>query len=164
MHNLVATVFKILGGSIILMILLDAGLVIADTISVNSRVTSLSITLQKEVAKNNCLPNALVPLFESQLNDIIDKSLVATSIKSNINMNLTVDSGIIPSLGESNVKDYGELQTLAIAVEMSPSRVVFADSPTGTVKSVNNIERQVGGSLSYTLNYEYTVPCLRYLK
>lgn len=162
MHNLVASVFKVIGISIISMAILDTGLMVVDTVSVNNRVTSMANVMQNEIARNNCVPKSIEGLFLSQLESVVEHSNVATDIKSNIDGNITVDGKRYDSIGEVNVKDYGETQTLAISVEMSPTRIAGVGRGVAASNGGSFLTKKSG--FKYTLDYVYNVPCLRYLK
>lgn len=158
MHNYVGLVFKVLGISIILMLILDMFYIVGDTLSVNNRVESTALVMQDELSRNNSIPNSIKPLFERQLNDIKSNSNVVKEVRTNMSNNLTIGGVNYPSVSESNIKDYGELLTLVIVVEMEPKSLLFR-------KQANSegsfLERNV---LSYTRTYKYQVPALRYLK
>lgn len=162
MHNLVASVFKIIGISIIGMAILDTSLVVVDTVTVHNKVVSMSNVMQNEVARNNCVPNAIEPLFNKQLESIKNQSNIATDIKSNIDGAITIDGKRYDSIGESNVKDYGDTQTLAISVEMSPTRIAGVGRGQAASNDGSFLTKKKG--FKYTLDYTYAVPCLRYLK
>ncbi len=162
MHNLVASVFKILGISIISMAVLDTSLVVVDTLSVHNKIVAQSNVMQNEIARNNCVPNTIEPLFTSQLNSVVSQSNIATGVKSNLNGNVTIDGTSYNSIGEDNVKDYGETQTLAISVEMSPTRIAGVGRGQAGSNDGSFLTKKRG--FKYNLDYVYTVPCLRYLK
>jgi hypothetical protein len=151
MHRLPLTVFKILGLSLVLMFLLDTTLVAIDTININSRVTNIAGVMQNEIARHNCMPDELRVLFEGQLEDIVDRSLVATGFRHNM----------ADDLSPLNAMDYGEIATLEISVDMAPTRVFFANGGSRAGQEGPLLGRQI---LNYTLNYTYHIPCLRYLK
>jgi hypothetical protein len=159
MHNTVGTIFKVLGISIIMMLLLDILYIVGDTLAVNSRVTSVAGVMQDEVSRNNCIPNSIKPLFISQLNTIKGSSNVVKGIKTNISNSLTVDGKTYDSLSESNVKGYGTLLTLIIQIEMEPKSLIVYKGA-----GQNNGSFLGRGAFTYTQTYKYQVPALRYLK
>lgn len=159
MPKLVLTVFKVLGISIILMLIFDTSLVVMDTLSVHNKVTSISTVMQNEISRNNCVPNGLQDLFKGQLNKIVVDSNVATKVGSNLNGSLKIGNTTYSSLAESNVGNYGDIKNLAISITMSPTRVLY----------VRNRAKSGGTFLTksrytYNMTYVYSVPCLRYLK
>lgn len=162
MHNLVASVFKIIGVSIIGMAILDTSLVVVDTVSVHNKVTSMANVMQNEIARNNCVPSAIEGLFVNQLESIVNQSNIATDVRSNIGGNITVDGNRYDSISEVNVKDYGDIQTLAISVEMSPTRIAGVGRGVAGSNDGSFLTKKSG--YKYTLDYVYNVPCLRYLK
>lgn len=157
MSKMIASVFKILGMSLIFMFLLDMSLLAVDTITVNSRVTSLANVIQNEVARNNCLPDSLSLMFRGQLQTIVDQSNVATAVETNFTGNMTVEGGgVMPSISQNNPGNYGDLRPVAIKVKMSPWKILMGN----TASSVSKVR----DGLDYDLTYVYHTPCLRYLK
>ena len=157
MERLVGFVFKFIGLSLIFMLTLDTSFIIVDTINVHSRMMSISNMMQNEIARNNCIPNASAGLFNTQINQVVENSVVATAYTTNIDTSSTVNGNVYAPINESNVKDYGEIQTLAMNVTMNPATLYFANN---TVKGLQRIQSDV----TYNLSYVYPVPCLRYLK
>lgn len=159
MHRTVGTVFKVLGISIILMVIMDAVFVIADTIVVNNRIEALAVVMQDELSRNNAIPNDSATLFDNQLREVIENSNIATEINWNLNSAVTAESSTYPPINEANVKDYGELLTLAITVKMEPRSMMFFQNTSANDGSF------LGTSIiEYTSEYIYKVPALRYLK
>lgn len=163
MHNMIATVFKVLGGSILIMFLLDVIFIVADTITVNNRIESISLVMQDELSRNNCIPDSIAPLFLNQLKEIQKNSNVvsqeADGIVSNIDRDLTIDGVRYESVAESNVKNYGDKLTLVIQVKMQPQSLIFFKTAS------NNYGSFLGRkTFEYTMTYKYPVPALRYLK
>ena len=165
MHKLPTIVFKTLALSLLFMFLLDTSLIVIDTINVHSRVINLAGMMQNEVARNNCMPDALRIMFETQLGDIVEASRVAvknTGLVHNMEVDRPYGGKTIRGLSESNPLQYGDIADLYISIEMNPAMVYF------NVR--NNVNKEQTGSLlgrkvfNYKLNYVYSVPCLRYLK
>ncbi|HBG5344060.1 TPA: hypothetical protein KQG29_001424 [Clostridioides difficile] len=155
-------VFKVLAFSMVLMTLLNIGIVFVDTLSVYTKLEPLAVVIQNEVSRNNCVPKAITPLFEKQLNAVVEQSSVATKIVSNIKNNVTIENKQYPAIDEEHVKDYGDIQTLAISVTMQPAGISMvehggADNNDGSLLFKRN-------DFEYPLNFIYQVPCLRYLK
>lgn len=159
MPNAIGTVFKVLGISIILMLLLDMSYIVVDTLSVNNRVASVSEVMKNEISRNNCVPNSISPLFLQQLNDIKSSSNVVKAVRTNISNNITVDGQTYSALSEANVKDYGTLLTLIIQVDYEPHSLMFYKS--AGQNSGSFLGRT---SFNYTQTYKFQVPALRYLK
>lgn len=161
MHKLPAFVFKLLGISIVLMFLLDTSLVVAETISVHSKVTNLAGIMQNEIARNNCMPTDLANMFDAQLRNIVETSNVAAdTYKTNMRNDVHKDGVYYKSLSESSPAPYGEIVQLAIEIKMEPSVVYF--NIRGADRAENSMLKK--GMLQYTLSYSYNIPCLRYLK
>lgn len=151
MHRLPLIVFKTLGLSIILMFLLDTTLVAVDTININSRVTNMAGVMQNEVARHNSMPDELRDLFDDQLKDLVERSLVATGVTHNMEQDLNSATPL----------NYGDIATLEINVDMAPTKVYLTSGGDRTGQEGSLLGREV---LNYTLTYTYNIPCLRYLK
>ena len=157
MHKMIATVFKILGMSLIMMFLLDMTLLAVDSLTVHSKITSVAGVMQNEIARNNCMPDSLSLMFKGQLQTVIDQSDVATEVKTNLSSNLiSEDGGVYASISQDNAGEYGDLIPLVIEVNMSPWKIVMGNSALSM--------RKVRDGMDYKLTYVYHVPCLRYLK
>lgn len=157
MHKMIATVFKLLGMSLIFMFLLDMSLLAVDSLNVNSKVTSIAGTMQNEVARNNCMPDSLSLMFRGQLQSIVDQSNVATEVKTNLTGNLVTETGgVFQSISQDNPGEYGDLIPMVIEVNMSPWRIVMGKTALSMSK--------VRDGMDYKLTYVYHTPCLRYLK
>ncbi|HFL3696651.1 TPA: hypothetical protein ACG3QY_001761 [Clostridioides difficile] len=156
MNRMIWFVFKTLASFMILMVLVNIVAVCVDSLVVHSRVEALSIVMQNEIARNNCIPKSITPLFERQLNSIVEQSNVATEIKSNVENSLMIEGTQYQAIDEEHVKEYGDIQTLAIRITMNPSSVVVSRKDGALLELIKDYK--------YELNYKYTVPCLRYLK
>lgn len=163
MHRTVGTVFKVLGISIVLMIVLDLVFVVVDTLTVNNRIESMAIVIQDELSRNNCIPDSIAPLFIEQIKSIKTKSKVmnqeANGLITNIDRDVTVDGVTYKALSEANVKEYGEELQLVIVATMEPKSVMFVRDAGNNEGSF--LTKRV---FSYQTEYEYTVPALRNLK
>jgi len=155
MHRIVGTTFKILMASILLMFLLDTVLVLVEVISIHTRVENVSGLIQTEVARNNCLPDNMADGFLAYIkNNIADRSDII-DYDADVRTNFKQSLGEYESLSEENVKNYGEITTVAIQIQAHPSYVFMGTNQTNSItKNVFNIR----------LDYVYQVPCLRYLK
>ena len=78
MHRLIATTFKILACSMLFMFLLDTSLLMIEIISIHSRVSNITSIMQTEVARNNCMPEAMAEGFENYLEEIVDNSTISS--------------------------------------------------------------------------------------
>lgn len=158
-HKTIGTVFKVLGISIIMMIIMDVSLMVIDTITVKNRIETLSIVMQDELSRNNAIPDDIATLFDTQLREVVNKSNIATDIEWNLNGPKTAKGQTYPAINEANVVDYGELMHLVIRVKMEPHSILFYKDT-----------KQNGGGflgtnkLKYVDEYVYPVPALRYLK
>lgn len=159
MHRTIGAVFKALGVSILLMILMDITFNVVDTVTVNNRITTLSTVMQDELSRHNSIPDDIAVLFKNQINDVVTNSNVATDIRWNIDESITVKGKTYPPINELNVQDYGKELTLVIVVRMQPNSLVFYRDPS----------QNSGGFLGknifqYDQVFTYKVPALRYLK
>lgn len=149
MHRLVSTVFKTLILSLLFMFLLDTSLLAVEIISIHSKVSNIAGTMQTELARNNYMPDALAETFTDFLTDIARTSSIMeeSDVKTNF-ATLTAD----------NAGEYGDVKELKVEMTLHPTFVYYnPDRSNGKGWLVDN-------PISYTLTYEYQVPCLRYLK
>jgi hypothetical protein len=160
MNRMVWVVFKVLGVSIVLMLIMDVLFLVIDTVTVNNRVVNLASTMQNELARNNCIPDDSAILFLGKLNDIQLRSNMVGGIKTNLADSITINGRQFQSVSENNVSFYGEISTLVIRVEMRVASLLFyknSKDGSGNFLSRDNF-------LSYNLTYIYDVPSLRFLK
>jgi len=160
MHNFIGTVFKVLGISLILMLLMDVLLLTVDTITVNNRVESLSLIIRDELSRNNSIPDDIADLFDAQLRDIVNSSNVAVDYKWNLHDPIVVDGVTYGPIDSSHVKDYGEILELAIVVTMEPHFTMLL----GAESKARGDTFFARAFFSYDRVYVYKVPALRYLK
>lgn len=165
MHRMISTVFKILALSMLFMLILDTSLLVIEIVSTHSRVSNLAGIMQMEVARNNCMPTAMVETFEEALNEIENGSTLMDKFGTHgdglnyIKTNMDSDLGSIDSLEPDNAKDYGEFTDLVVEVELHPTYAYYNSNRTGANSSwLNTVDKEM------ILKYEYRVPCLRYLK
>lgn len=145
MHNLISTVFKIVGGSLVIFMLLDTGMFILDTFSAISSVTTVASNMQVDISKYNGLPSQVMrDKYKQKLNEISDHSNTVASISSNID-NL------------ANIKGYGEKQVLTIELSVNSFAYVMPKA------SVNGFVKEFLPA-PVKLEASYDVPCLKYRK
>lgn len=160
MNKGVAGVFKLIIISILAMVILDAGTMIVDTLTVNNRITKQSSVISDELSRNNCIPDSIKDLFTAQINSIVTKSNVAVDIQTNFDQTITDASGTqYTPINEDNVREYGENIVLAIQVTMRPHSLMFVKDP-----STNDGSFLKTLGYEYTRTYTYSVPALRMLK
>jgi hypothetical protein len=160
-------VFKVLGISIILMLIMDLTFIVTDTITVNNRIESIAVVIQDELSRNNSVPDLIKPLFNEQLKSVGDRSnIVAKYADGSPLVRWNIDQGIVyngvtyPPINQANVKQYGEKLKLVIQVKMQPNSLVFVRNSGNNGNSF--IQRNK--AIEYTRTYVYEVPALRYLK
>ena len=158
MHRMVATVFKVLGLSVVLFLVVDTIGLVVDQQAVEHRMTSLSDIVKDEVSRNNTIPDDMQGFFESELQDTIASSNVAISYESNFKNSLTVDGKTYDSLSEENVKDYGEVLDIVVVIKFAPSMLTYNNKQSGTDSMLS------WRYFTYERVYKYQVPALRYLK
>lgn len=159
MHRLVSTVFKVLVLSMLFMLILDTSLLVIEIISVHSKVSNLTGIMQMEVAKNNCMPTVMVDTFEEALNDIENGSTLMDKFGSSGDSLNYITTNMSSDLTPTNAGEYGDFVDLVVEVELHPTYAYYNPNRTGTDSGMlKNMDREM------TLRYEYSVPCLRYLK
>lgn len=149
MHRLVSTVFKILMMSLLFMFLLDTALLAVEIISIHSKVSNITGTMQTELARNNYMPDEIANTFTGFLVEIADNSSIMTTggVYTNFSQLTASDAG-----------EYGDVKDLKVEMTLNPTFVYYnPDRSNGKGWLVDN-------PISYTLKYHYKVPCLRYLK
>lgn len=161
MHNLVASIFKIIGMSIILMLLLDTTLTVVDTINVRSRVKDVEYTLKYELSKHNALPDEIARTLDAQLQDIVDKSKIATRYRWNWNDTINTYGNTYTPINEANVRDYGEEIEYLIQLDMRMDAIITGGQ---TVTPGGGSFDVVEEGFTYIDTYSDKVPALRYLK
>lgn len=177
MHRMISTVFKILALSMLFMFLLDTSLLMVEIVSIHSRVSNITSTMQNEVARNNCMPTMLVDTFVTYLDEIENSSRIMDTtggstgnryqgstgledIRTNLTESINIDGTTYPALTPENAGEYGDFVTMVVEVTMHPSFVYYNANRSEENRSFLNR----GSVLDYKLNYVYSVPCLRYLK
>lgn len=161
MGKLVSTVFKTIAISIIMMIVMETAITVYDTLVVYNRMSAITINMQTELARNNCIPNATKSVFENQIKQVVNNSYVAIDSISNIDKNIRLQGKNYTAVNEAHVKNYGQIQTLAVGIKLSPTQIYFT-----TQKGTANEHQEFFGAQKYTyvVQFVYQVPCLRYLK
>jgi len=154
---MVGVVFKVLAISLVLMFMMNVSIVVIDTLTVYNRVQSLMGILQKEVVNNNCLRDGAKQYMKDKLESIKKGSDVVKDFETNFDSQLVVDGVTYDSIGESNVKNYGE--TLDIVIKINFSANVFFPYQKGTDSGMVR-----STTVNYSLTMKDTVPALRYLK
>lgn len=166
MHKLVATTFKILAMSMLLMFLLDTSLLLIEVITINSKVSNMMSIIQTEVARNNCLPTTLadgyLDYFSENIATPTSRVVDSDDIYTNFKNNLTIDSNTYDALTPENAKEYGEFVYVAVAIKLHPAYVYFNLDRSNANSNATWLTR--GMEMPITLQYVYSVPCLRYLK
>ena len=149
--------FKLIGISIMAMILFDTSIMLLDAFTTNGRIQAQAMLIQQELVKNNYLSDTALETFYGEtlinpdgkksgygLNYIADASKVYTKIQLN-------DSEL------KEIKEYGDYHVLKITAEINPWHYYF----TGVVNNGEGIGRS---SFLGKVEYVYYVPCLRYIK
>lgn len=151
MHRLVATTFKILMLSMLFMFLLDTSLLIVEIIGIHSKVSNITGTMQTELSRNNYMPEPMAEAFTEFLVDIANDSTIMEDDDVWTNFS---------SLDVNSAGEYGDLRTLTVKMTMHPAYAYYR--PRRTADNQAWLGRFKANNI--TLTYEYTVPCLRYLK
>jgi hypothetical protein len=172
MHRMVSRVFKVLGLSMIIMLGMDMTFLVVDSVTVNKRVETISTVIRDELSRHNYIPDEILPLFNKQLAKVDENSRTAIAWTSNMDKDLVVNGVSYPSLAQSKARDYGQMMTLVIQITMEPKFLSLqskSSDGTGADGGSSNVGTAKGTTLgfssyTYTLDYIYDVPALRYLK
>jgi hypothetical protein len=163
--GIVKAVFKTILTVVLVFVTLNIFTVVVDTMLVNSRISSLAPVIALEGSNHNCIPDATSPMFQEQLEKVIENSVVAVEIKSNLTESYTDKYGVThPALTYQNAGDYGEIGTLVIEIRMQPTKVYMnpADhTGTGTTKQLRQLDKT---TTEYILHYDYSIPFMRYTR
>lgn len=167
MHRLVATTFKLLALSMLLMFTLDTSLILIEVFSVHSKVTNVMSIIQTEVARNNCLPYGIGEKYDTYIKNTLAGSgtqtnsriLTKNDIHTNFENTIVINGKRYEALTPENAGEYGDFLDVGVQVTIHPAYVYF------------NLKRQEditwlkrGEDMGINLMYTYQVPCLRYLK
>lgn len=152
MHKVISWVFKFMGISIILMLLLDTSLMLFDIVTTTNRIQSQASFMQMELAKNNYISEEANTIFEGTEDT---DGFAFISAKSRVFDNIAYN---YQDLDKAEIGQYGDFKTLRITADFNPwgyiiSPKIYANADKG-LKEVHH------GNVEFT----YTVPCLRYLK
>lgn len=158
---MIGSVFKILGLSLILMLLLDATLMVVDTINVHNRVQDVESVLRYELSKYNSIPDEIAETLDEELRDIVANSSVAWGYKWNWKSTVTSKGKTYPPINEANVRDYGEQIEYIIKLDM---RITRLDVKGDRITMDSNTYEAEDQGYGYISVYKDIVPALRYLK
>lgn len=179
MHNLVTTVFKVLGITIIMLALVTAIGIVIDVFTVTNRVTSTAILMQNEMARHNGLPTEEISTsFATKLcDDVLGQSEFFTGVESNFGSSDTqnavsskgygssVSFGSVVGDGSNPVNepiipgvayDYGDTINLVIRVNYNLVGV-------GGNGAFNTFFKGASSSDSH-IDFKYSIPCLYFNK
>ena len=162
MHRMVSVVFKTLILSIVFLFLLDTSLILFEVVSIHSRISNLAGIMQMERARNNCMPGQLADAFELSLNDIENKSTIMDKTAGEGDTTLRdITTNLRTELSPDDAGEYGDFVVLRVHAFLHPNYVYF---PTVEDRATTGTVLKDGGESNIVLQYEYRVPCLRYLK
>ena len=161
MHRMVSFVFKLIGISIMAMILFDTGIMLVDAFTTNDRIQVQALLMQQEIAKNNYLSEEAAAMFTGVESTDTQVGYGFAHINELSNVYVDIKYNYDDTLGGTDrlrdIKDYGDFHVLRIEAEINPWHYFFS----GVVNNGAGIDRvdSVG-----TLTYIYYIPCLRYIK
>lgn len=161
MHKVVLLVFKVIGISIIIMLLADVSFYIVDRKTAYSRMDDVAATIQDTLSRNNSIPTALAGLYEEEFKDIVDHSNVVTKIEWNLNQSMSTSklASPAPPINEDGVQPYGSKLYLVIRVTYKPSSILFTKKANSNGSFISRINLP-----DQTVDYVYEAPALRNLK
>lgn len=165
MHRMVATVFRTIMISIVLIIVFEMSLYLIRVNAVVDRVESMMTTLLPEIAKNNYMTvNAKKAYIgdgatsSSVINDMLSKDGInngrADGMLQAVRINYGTDLGSGDDL--SVPKQYGETRT--VVVEYDLRGLDF------TVNHSGNATQWTRGTREFTMKITRVVPCLKYIR
>ena len=164
MHRMVATVFRTIMISIVLIIVFEMSLYLIRVNAVVDRVESMMTTLLPEIAKNNYMTHNAREAYigtdtsSSVINDMLSKDGVkngrADGMLQAVRINYGTDLGSGDDL--SVPKQYGETRT--VVVEYDLRGLDF------TVNHSGNATQWTRGTREFTMKITRVVPCLKYIR
>lgn len=156
MHNIVSSVFKVVGLSLILMLVLQVALFLLDVSNCTTRIQSVVGLMSTEVARNNCLLGVTETTATSTTNNTFAQLLEkAVDGSEYFKYNHSKNSDVFKDLSETNIKQYGDIAEIKIVYDLQPFWVNTDDTViAGALNQSSTIE----------ITFESTVPCLRYIK
>lgn len=161
MYKLPLIAFKVLGFTVLFILLLDTSLVVIDTVTVyNNTATKIEAVLA-EVSNHNCVPVEAEKMFKNQLEQVVSQSDVATGVVTNMKVDVVRNGKTYKSLSPDNAGEYGDILVLYVEITCDPMQVYL---------NTDSEERGREGLLTkgkrgaYTLKFEKDASCLRYLK
>lgn len=161
MHRMVGTVFKFIGISIIVMLLMDVSLYVIDRVTVNNRINSAMKVIEDELARNNCIPDDIAPMLDNSLKSIVAKSNTAVDIKWNLNTSEQSKGVTYQPINAANVKQNGEMAYLVVKVKFRVKSIMFDMDGQGEEGIKSKFKE---GFATVVNEYVSPVPMLRYLK
>lgn len=164
MHRMVATVFRTIMISIVLIIVFEMSLYLTRVNAVVDRVESMMTTLLPEIAKNNYMTENARDAYigtdtsPSIINDMLSKDGIkngrADGMLQAVRINYGTDLGSGDDL--KIPKQYGETRT--VVVEYDLRGLDF------TVNHSGNATQWTRGTREFTMKITRVVPCLKYIR
>lgn len=167
MHKLVGTVFKTIMVAVLMIVIFDVAMYIMRVNSLDSKITALSTTLRSEVSKNNYLPsddtNGTSPytMYKNMLEDIkqTDPDLV---VDYRLYIGHYEGAGASRKFVKDNNDPYNYGETRGIQIRVAVRRVTWGSAQSdGSVRNLDDLEKNFSTTV---FEYNYEVPCLRYIK
>lgn len=157
MHNLVANVFKLVGGAIIFALLLDLSIFLIDVSNTTTQIQSVMGLMCTEVTKNNCLigvTNSNLTgednTFNTLFKQIADNSQFYTYKPS-------ANTANFKAISENNIGNYGDIKEVKIQFTLNQ----FGRK----IKNTDGyVELDGGNNTGIKIEFKSSVPCLRYIK
>lgn len=162
MHRMVATVFKTIMTSIVLIIAFEMSLYLVRVNAVVDRVESMTTTLLPEIAKNNYMTtNAYSAYFtdpNSVVNDMYRKDGKMNGRGDGMLQEVRINYGTELGSGDDLriPKQYGE--TRQVVIEYDLRGLDF------TVNHTSDAANWVRGEREFTMRITRVVPCLKYIR
>lgn len=154
LHSTVGNVFKVVIFSVLLMMLLDTGLTVAQNISINDKITTYGGLLSEIVTENNHVPASSIALFNTAFDDMVEAYPMITAISWNYSNTLPNKDGVNRSpVNANNAGDYGEEKHIVITVTVQPYIYLIGDSLDVFGKYALAEQVRV---------FEFPAPCLQY--
>lgn len=154
MHRMVSFVFKMIGITMVMLIVADTAFMLSDAYITNGRVQAQANLMQMEIAKNNYMSDAAIELFKGEVITNAVGETTGTGFEYICHLSKVYQRIDFNEDDVKQVKDYGDYHTLVITATITPWHYYTA----GRMDTIQRVER------TSEVNYTYTIPCLRYLK
>lgn len=161
MSSMIKTVFKTLALCIVIFIAAEITIQAIDRVVMTNRLNNLSESMIEQLRAHNSIPDAIAPMFQAEIDSIVERSLSTSSITWNFDTPITATGSsteIYPPINSANAVDYGEKVYLVFEIKYHLKSILFSPDK-GTSRGISVIT-----SPEITYHKVSSTIGLRYLK